>query len=208
MIITIGDNIPEPIYITTEKGQKIRILTPDEYDTFVAAIPIEKTSHLRTLFTIAFFTGMRYIELQRLYIHPEWVQKDRGVIYLPREAQLKVKRVTPERYIPIPQQISDLLPYFFKNKHPPVRKVWDENLKRWAVKSKLAESEDKAIGFVAKMTRASIESWMMAVYPEKYNWVCLRQGHDKLTSLNHYQAIPFKESEKVEIKRRLSSWIS
>lgn len=199
--------MPEPIYITTEKGSKIRILTPDEYDIFVASIPIDKSPHLKTLFTISFFTGMRYIEIQRLYLHPEWVQKERGVIYLPREAQLKVKRVTPERYIPIPIQLIDLLPYFFKNKQPPTRDIWDRNLKRWAVKAKFSESESESIGFVAKMTRATIESWMMVSYPERVNWICLRQGHDKLTSLNHYQAIPFKESEKIEIKKRLASWI-
>jgi len=39
------------------------------------------------------------------------------------------------------------------------------------------------------------------------NIVCLRQGHDKLTSMNHYQGLPFTEAEKVEIQRRLAGWI-
>lgn len=193
--------MPEPIFITTNKGDKIRILTPDEFDRFTAAIP-DKMPHLKTLFNIAFFTGMRYVEIQRLHKHPEWWQKDRGTIYLPREAQLKVKRTTPERYIPLPPQLIGEMPYFFKNKQPPQRKVWGENIKRWAIKSGF-ESD---LGFTPKMTRASIESWMfMAGIP--VNQICLRQGHDKLTSLNHYQAIPFKESEKIEIRKRLSSWI-
>ena len=39
------------------------------------------------------------------------------------------------------------------------------------------------------------------------NFICLRQGHDSFTSMNHYQALPFTEAEKAEIKRRLAGWV-
>lgn len=189
--------MPEPLYITTEKGEKIRILTPFDYDLFVAKIDKD---YLRTIFNVSFWSGMRYVEVGRLYEHPEWILKERKLIYLPREAQLKVRRVAPERKIPIPPQINGELSYFFKNQKPPSSKVWNHDLKLWAKKADIG-----IIGIVPKLTRASIESWMCAAGMPDGD-VCLRQGHDKLTSLNHYRAIGFTEAEKIEIKKRLAGW--
>jgi len=81
-------------------------------------------------------------------------------------------------------------------------KVWGENLKRWAGKAGITTE-----GIVPKMNRATIETWMyVAGIP--MNEICLRQGHDKLTSLNHYQAISqaFTSGEIHEIKKRLAGW--
>jgi len=60
-------------------------------------------------------------------------------------------------------------------------------------------------GISAKTTRASIESWMVTA-GMPLNVICLRQGHDHITSMNHYQGLPFTEAEKIEIKRRLAGW--
>jgi len=61
-------------------------------------------------------------------------------------------------------------------------------------------------GIVPKTTRKSIESWMfIAGLP--MNFICLRQGYDSFISMNHYQALPFTEAEKSEIKRRLVGWV-
>jgi len=187
----------EPIFLTTKEGSKVRILTPYDYDRYVSNIDKD---YLRTVFNIAFWSGMRYIEVQRLYRHPEWVLKERKNIYLPREAQQKVKRISPERYIPIPDQINGELSYFFKNQKPPVLKVWNDNLKRWAKKAGF-----DLMGISPKMTRASIESWMYQAEISP-GTICQRQGHDRLTSLNHYMAIPFTEAERIEIKKRLAGW--
>lgn len=187
----------EIVVLTTNNGSKIRILVPAEYDKILAVID---KPYLKTLFRIAFFTGMRYKELLRLHEHPKWVMPDRGYIYLDRQAQLKVKRTTPERYIPIAPQIMGELPYFFQNKKPPCRKVWGEDLKRWAEEADLC-----GVGIVPKMTRASIESWMV-VSGMPLNEICQRQGHDNITSLKHYQGIAFKAGEIYEIRQRLSGW--
>lgn len=189
--------MPEPIFLTTKENHKIRILTPYDYDTYVARIDKD---YLRTIFNVCFWSGMRYVEVQRLYEHPGWILKERKVIALPRDAQLKVKRVAPDRYITIPPQINGELSYFFKNTKPPVLKVWNDNLKRWAKKAGF----DLA-GISPKMTRASIESWMYQAGIE-VSTICQRQGHDRITSLNHYMAIPFTEAEKIEIKKRLAGW--
>ena len=188
-----------PIYLTTNQGAKIRILTPEEYDQLIQAI---NKDHLRTLFRVCFFTGMRYVEIQRLYQHPEYWLRDRQIIYLNREAQEKGMRTSPERWVPVVPQLQEELPYFFMNKKPPVMKVWGENLKRWAGKAGITTE-----GIVPKMARASIETWMyVAEIP--LNEICFRQGHDKLTSLNHYQAIRqvFTPEDICEIKKRLTGW--
>lgn len=189
----------EAIYLTTEKGEKIRILTPGEYDRIIDVIDKD---YLRTLFNVCFFTGMRYIEVQRLHQHPEYWKRDRQVIYLDREAQRKVKRTTPERWVPIPPQLQGEIAYFFRNKTPPSRKVWGEDLKRWAIAAEIG-----AEGIVPKMTRATIETWMYIAGLPPHE-ICLRQGHDKLTSINHYQALAqaFMASEVHEIKKRLAGW--
>lgn len=184
----------ENVYI---KG--VRIMGPFDYDRYVSII--DKT-YLRTIFEVSFWSGMRYVELQRLHAHPEWVMKERKAIHLPEEAQKKVKRKQRERYIfPIPPQLESVLPHFFDGPTPPCQKVWNGNLRRWAEKADMG-----ADGFSSKMTRKSIESWMVAA-GIPLSTICLRQGHDALTSMNHYQGLPFTGADMQEIKRRLAGWI-
>jgi len=36
--------------------------------------------------------------------------------------------------------------------------------------------------------------------------VCLRQGHDNLTSMRHYQGLAFSDDELRDIKKKLTAW--
>jgi len=36
--------------------------------------------------------------------------------------------------------------------------------------------------------------------------VCLRQGHDNLTSMRHYQGLVFSDDELRDIKKKLTAW--
>jgi hypothetical protein len=176
-----------------------RILGPYEVDLFRDSI---SKNYLTTIFDVCLWSGMRYVEVQRLYDNPEWWLRARKAIHLPEEAQRKTKRKQRERYIhPIPPQLENILGYFFENKKPPSQSAWNENLLRWGEKSDLDIQ-----GLSSKSTRKSIESWMIAA-EIPLNIICLRQGHDSLTSMNHYQGLPFTEAEKTEIKRRLAGWI-
>ena len=47
-----------------------------EYDRFINAIP----ESMKAIFEINTITGLRYIELQRLYDHPAWYYKERNQI--------------------------------------------------------------------------------------------------------------------------------
>ncbi|MBI9010418.1 MAG: site-specific integrase [Tenericutes bacterium] len=181
----------EPIFV---KG--VRVLGPFDYDRIVANI---EKDYLQDIFEVCFWSGMRYVEVQRLYDHPEWIMKERRTVHLPAEAQRKAKRTQLERYIyPIPPQLESVLRYFFKGKNPPSQQSWNNNLKRWCEKSGISSR-----GVSSKSTRKSIESWMISA-GIPLNEVCLRQGHDSLTSMRHYQGLPFTPVEKEEIKRRLS----
>lgn len=64
----------------------VRILTPDEYNKFKTAIPKEQ---YKTIFNVLLITGVRYIEMLRLYDNPEWYNEKRNIINLPEEAQQK-----------------------------------------------------------------------------------------------------------------------
>jgi len=184
----------EPILV---KG--VRVLGPNEIDALAGAI---SNDELRTIFDVCLWSGMRYIEIQRLYEHPEWWLSSRRTIHLPEAAQKKVKRKQLERYVhPVPQVLESELRYFFRGRKPPALQTWNENLNRWATRAEIDH-----VGISAKTTRKTIESWMVAA-GVPLNVICLRQGHDSMTSMNHYQGLPFTESEKIEINKRLVGWV-
>ena len=184
----------KPIFVN-----KVRVFGPHEFDQFVSSID---KAYLRRRFLVLFWTGMRYVELQRFHPHSEWWDPARKVIDLPAYAEKKKKRSQRQRYIhPLPDLMGEILEQFFLDPKPSSLQTWDVNLKRWAEKANLSPN-----GISAKSTRKSIESWMIRAGMPVHE-VYLRQGHDELTSLRHYQGLPFTNSELQEIKRRLSGMI-
>ena len=75
--------------LVTPDGTKV--LTVEENDRFIQTVP----NKFRPIFEINVITGLRYIELQRLYQNPGWYFQDRNQIILPKEAQKKVKQKAP-----------------------------------------------------------------------------------------------------------------
>lgn len=176
----------------------IRILTPREYETLRSAIP--KDQH-RTLFDILLITGMRYIEVCRLHAHPQWYNPKRNIIHLPEEAQRKAKRKQQERTIhPLPSMFSYLFRDFSEGKRPPSEAAWNKDLQRWA-----QAADINPYGLSAKTTRKTIESWSIAGGLIE-STVCLRQGHDSLTSMRHYQGLAFSDDEIRDIQKQLTAW--
>lgn len=177
---------------------EIKILTPDEYKWLYDTIP--KQNH-RTLFDVLLVTGMRYIEVCRLYENSDWYNEKLNIIHLPEEAQKKAERRQLERTIhPLPSMWSYTMNAFFSGKKPPVESVWNRDLQRWAIKVGI-----NPYGLSAKTTRKTLESWMISAGMVE-STVCLRQGHDSLTSMRHYQSLAFSEDERRDIKKQLTSW--
>jgi len=176
----------------------IRILTPNEYQLLLDNIP--KRSH-KALFELLMMTGMRYIEVQRLYDHPEWYNEKKNIVHLPQEAQLKVKRKQLERTIyPLPNEFKYIWQNFIEGSKPPEKCTWNQNLQRWAKNAGI-----EPYGISAKTTRKTIESWCIAGGVLE-SAVCLRQGHDNLTSMRHYQGLAFDDHELQDIRSKLKDW--
>ena len=176
----------------------IRILTPKEYDALKTAIP--KEAH-KIILDILLMTGMRYAEVLRLYDHKEWYNEKRNLIHLPESAQKKHKRRQLERTIhPLPTMFSYLLRDFWQANRPPLETTWNKNLQRWAVAAGI-----NPYGLSVKTTRKTLESWMIAAGIIE-SAVCLRQGHDSLTSMRHYQGLVFSDDELRDIKKKLTAW--
>lgn len=185
--------MPEALFV-----KNIRILSPFDVDKILDEI---KDPHHKTIFNVLLWTGMRYVEMKRLYKNPEWYSKERNIITFTGSAQKKVKRKIPDRYIPVPPQLQGELPYFFRNKKPPIIQGWSTDMKRWAYKADMGME-----GMSAKTTRKTLETWMYACGLNTMD-ICARQGHDSVTSLRHYHMInAFTPAELTEIKRRLSGW--
>jgi hypothetical protein len=191
------DGLP-PLLVRTSPNAAVRIFTPAEVDALVAVI---RRPYHRTLLGVLFWTGMRYVETQQLHAHPEYWVQERGVIDLPFIPSGTGMRTTPPRQIPVPQQLVEYLPGFFHDPAPPTVQVWGRNLKRWADQAGIGSE-----GVSPKSTRKTIESWMVVI-DVPMNKVCLRQGHDSVTSLGYYQNMAFTYDEVAEIRRRLASWV-
>lgn len=95
---------------------------------------------------------------------------------------------------------SYLLNDLWGNQRPPQQTTFDKNIKRWAITAGI-----NPYGLSVKTNRKTLESWSIATgIPE--STVCLRQGHDSVTSMHHYQRLAFSEQELVDIKNILTEW--
>jgi integrase len=188
----------DPAMMHLYSSGEIRILTVDEYHKLEEAIPKDE---YKTIFNVLMITGMRYVELQRLYDNPAWYNSKRNIIHIPAEGQRKHKRTQRERTIhPLPSMFDSTMKWFYAGKKPPHESSWNRNLQRWA---KLAGLNP--YGISAKTSRKSLESWLVtAGIP--VTTTCLRAGHDSLTSMNHYQGLAFSESERRDIENQLKMW--
>ena len=83
---------------------------------------------------------------------------------------------------------------FFNDRHPPVESNWNRGLRKWAEAAVI-----NPYGVSAKTTRKTIESWQIAAGVLE-STVCLRAGHDSLTSMRHYQGLCFSYEELRDIK--------
>jgi hypothetical protein len=180
--------------LVTADGTKV--LTVEEYNRFINAIP----EPMKAIFEINTITGLRYIELQRLYENPQWYYKERNQIILPKEAQKKEKQKLPKRTIDkLPSTFSYVFSHFTDGKKPPYRSSWNKDLARWSEKAGI----NPKVG--PKTPRKTIESWMLKTGIPEIE-IYSRQGHDPITSLKHYQSLSFTDYELRDIKKRLTEW--
>lgn len=180
--------------LVTADGTKV--LNVEEFDKYISCIP----KRFKTIFELNTITGMRYIEIQRLYDNPKWYSEARNQIILPPEAQLKVKQKLVKRTIDkLPSTFHYIFEQFRDGTCPPDRTSWNRDLARWSEKASIKPK----VG--PKTPRKTVESWMLkAGIPEIE--IYSRQGHDPITSLRHYQSLSFTDYEQRDINKRLAEW--
>jgi len=101
---------------------------------------------------------------------------------------------------PLPSMFNYLLKDFWQARKPPLESTWNKNLQRWAISSGI-----NPYGLSVKSSRKTLESWLIASGVVE-STVCLRQGHDSLTSMRHYQGLAFSDDELRDIKIQLIVW--
>ena len=175
-----------------------RILRPSEANTLIKSIA--KRKH-ETQFKALLLSGMRYIEVQRLYDHPEWF--DGGFIHLPDMAIKKAKRRQKERWVRLTPLAREVVKNFLEcGSNLPSWQTWRENLHRWARNAHLDTS-----GLTVKTGRKSYESWLVYYYDNKLTNIVLSQGHTVLTAIQHYINMPFTEEDKRGMREFVEGWI-
>jgi len=174
-----------------------RIFRPHEVTKLVRAIP--KVVYV-DMFEALLYSGCRYIEMKRLYKHPEWFRDK--FIHLTKEGSRKKKATMSERYVHLNQAgISAIRHFLDGDKNLPTYKAWRENLVRWS------ENAGISIKLLSpKTTRKTWESWLVWYYPEKIATIFGSQGHTELTALRHYVNLPFTEQDKIDMKRYVEGW--
>jgi len=176
----------------------VRILTPGDYEALKAVIP---TDRHKTILDILLITGLRYAEFLRLYENHQWYNEKRNIIHLPEEAQLKHRRKQLERTIhPLPYGFNYFMKAFWAGRKPPLEATWNCDLQRWSQAAGI-----NPYGMSVKTTRKTIESWQIAAGIVE-STVCLRAGHDSVTSMKHYQGLAFSDDELRDIRKQLTAW--
>ena len=177
------------------KKRPFRILRPVEYE----AIREEARNHHRINLDVLLLTGLRYEEARMLQKHPDWF--DGEFVYIP-EMKGKRKEKQMERWVRLSDLGKHMLPLFFRNKRLPARQNWRDNLIRWAEKAGL----DPA-GIGVKVTRKTWESWLVFSFPDRIADIMFSQGHTLITSIKHYQGLPFTEEDKKGMEKYVSGWV-
>ena len=172
---------------------QVRILRPAEYEAIRLVLQPAQAIMLDGLL----LTGMRYVEARRFQNHQEWL--DGKFIHTP---SLKVKAKQMERWIRLSNYGQQVIPLFLKGAKLPGKATFNANLKRWAMKAGLDQ-----VGLSAKTTRKTWESWLMFCYPERQVNVVQSQGHNTLTSTEHYINLPFVDEDRSVMKKWVEGWI-
>jgi len=188
----------------------VRILKPGEFSLLLNSTPAKDRVNLQVLL----YTGMRYVEAQACQEHPEWYDQEANKIKLPPCIQRKKKQKNKDiRVIYLSFQAKMIMPFFFTSgkditeemkliRKLPTRVGWDQNIKRWAIKSGIGPT-----GISAKTTRKTWESWILAYYGGKATIpICVAQGHTTMISIKHYASNPFSEKEIDQMKEFVFGW--
>lgn len=177
----------------------IAIFTPENYEKLRDKMRIKH----RVLSDFLLMTGMRYVEAKK--VKKQWYNKNAKKIHLPREADAKPKRTTPDRYVHLSTAGKRAVDRYFEEEYKfPTYIAFDQILKRIGKQTGFLE-KGKTIS--VKSFRKTWESWLVAIYPERQATIALNQGHTSTTAMIHYLNIGFSAEERKQISEQVSGWM-
>jgi len=175
----------------------VRVLKPWEIRMILSVIP---KNDYRTIFKALLYSGMRYIEMQRLQENTKWFNG--SCIHLSKEAMRKKKMKLKERDVHLSPVGREVISAFISiNTKVPKYSAWTEDLVRWATKAGL---DTRFLG--PKTTRKTYESFLISYYPEKTLKIAQSQGHTTDTALEHYLNLNFSEQDIKDMKDFVEGW--
>jgi integrase len=174
--------------------QQIAIFKPLEMKMFLKAIP--KYEH-QIMVKALLYSGMRYVEAQRLQENPNWFD---GQFIKMNAGKPKAQMI--QRYIHLNPQGREVISSFVNLKCKlPTTVTFRENIRRWGKKANI-DTE----GLCPKSFRKTYESWLVWYYPEKQLVIMQSQGHDSVTSIQHYLNLAFTDEDRIYMKEFVDGW--
>jgi integrase len=196
----------------------VRILTPREYEALLSQI---HKSSLVKLVRVLMLTGMRYEEVLKLKANPDHFSEAERSVWV-RSGKLKAK--SPERYVPLTEAGTLAVKAFLADKRTiyPAASVMSKNLTSWAAKAELTpilagqmkdlsganvgKERKNVYGMSVKVFRRSWENWLLMIYPDRTMDIMKAQGHDVLSSSNHYAGAVFSANDVERIRAYVADW--
>ena len=179
--------------------QNVRVFRPWEAKKFIKSIP--KKEH-KINFEALLYSGMRYVEAQRLLELPSMFEPNNHRIHLNSYAIRKKKIKIKERYVILnPIGVRVIEAFIEQNHQLPNYGAWRKNLRRWA---HYAGIDDRRLS--PKTTRKTYEGWLVTNYPLMTNIVFISQGHSDMIALRHYVTLPFSPQDKLDMKEFVYGW--
>jgi integrase len=207
------------IYVYNDDGRgKTRIFScPEEYQKFREQL----NDQYRKMCDAALYSGLRPIELRRLWKHPEWFDKTRRLINLPKGSINKKKApqwrsvmLTLEGAVAIERFLAlelDERPIMVRTKNGPKKislvgptdSAWHQALTLAAEKAGL---DGGSLGVCPKGFRKTCLSWIVSAHENMMPRISKSMGHDLNTMVKHYLGIGFTKAESESIAKWAAGW--
>jgi integrase len=207
------------IYVyNDEGGGKTRIFScPEEWQKFREQL----SDQYRKMCDAALFSATRPVELRRLWKHPEWFDKTRRLINLPKGSIDKKKApqwrsviltlegaVAIERFLTL--ELDERMIIKQTRKGPvkfslvgPTDSAWHQALTLAAEKSDIDGGTEAVC---PKMFRKTWLSWLVSAHESKIPRISKSMGHDVNTMIKYYLGIGFTKAEAESIAKLVAGW--
>jgi integrase len=207
------------IYVYNDDGGgKTRIFScPEEYQRFRE----ELNDQYKKMCDAALYSALRPVELRRLWKHPEWFDKTRRLLNLPKGSINKKKApqwrsvmLTLEGAIAIERFLALELeerPLIVKTRTGtrkvmlvgPTDSAWHQALTGAAERAGI---DGGTVGVCPKMFRKTWLSWLVSAFEGKIARIAKSMGHSMKTLVDHYLGVGFTKAEQESIERKVSGW--